>query len=236
MLRRSTIIAIAAAIALTAGAPVARAIPPLQIYSEAAVYDATNETWVISSDTFELMVIAATGNFGSIMDVTLVASYYGSAGSVSIMDSGGMLPIDTDYAHKEGFTQGVTTHAEYANADGHIFYDIGDFTSTSDMIVDVNNPGTPQAGQIKTFMVHVTGYEAVHFDAFDHYATGTVGTTSYHLHGTKAPFSHDATGGGGAGGSGGSWGGGGSELPEPGSILLLAGGALALALTGRRKK
>ncbi len=215
----------------------AQAIPALQIYSEAAVYDAVNETWVISSDTFEIMVIAATGNYGSILDVTLAASYYGSSGSISIMDGGGMLPIDTDYATKEGFTNGVQNHAEYANADGHEFFDIGDFTSTGDVIMDVNDPGAgTQAGQIKTFMVHITGYEAVHFDAFDHYYTGTAGTPSYRLHGAFAPFSHDATGGGGAGGSGGSGGGGGSELPEPGSMLLLAGGALALGLTARRKK
>jgi hypothetical protein len=202
-------------------APVASAIPALQIYSPDATYDAALETWVISDNTFELYVIGAVGDYGTIYDVTLAASYYGSSGNISIMPG---LPTDTDYASKPGFTDGVQNHEEFKNADGHYFYDLGDFTSTSDTIYDYTSGGTGGAkqGEIKKFMVHVTGYDAVHFDAFDHYFTGRQGTASYQLHGVFAPFSHDATGGG-------------VELPEPAATLLLVPGLIGLALYRRRR-
>ena len=212
-------------------APVASAIPALQIYSPDATYDTTLETWVISDNTFELWVVGAVGDYGSIYDVTLAASYYGSSGSIAIMPG---LPTDTDYADKEGFKNGVQNHAEFANADGHLFYDLGDFTGTSDTIYDYTSPGTGKQGEIKKLMIHVTGYDAVHFDAFDHYFTGRQGTASYQLHGVFAPFSHDGTGGGGAGGSGGS-GGSGGTVPEPSGLLLMAPGLLGLFLYRRKK-
>jgi len=50
------------------------AVPNLQIYSPDGVYDTGSETWMISSSSFELWVIAANLNQGSIYDITLVAS------------------------------------------------------------------------------------------------------------------------------------------------------------------
>src|SRR5262245_58553003 len=74
---------------LAAMAPVAHAFPALQLYSPDAVY--INETWVITSDTFELWVVAATSGpqntIVPIMDVTLAASFYGSTGTFSIAEN-----------------------------------------------------------------------------------------------------------------------------------------------------
>lgn len=215
-------------------APAAFALPALQIYSPDATYDYALETWVITDDTFELWVVGDVGGKGPISDVTLAASAYGSG---TMTFNGGTLPVDTNYADKEGFKNGVQNHAEYANADSHQFFDIGDFTSTSDTIQDYQPGATGTGtGEIKKYTVHVTSFDAVHFDAFDTYYTGRSGTASYQLHGVFAPFSHDATGGGGEGGSGGSGGGGGTPMPEPASMFLIGGGALAIALTNRRKK
>jgi hypothetical protein len=202
-------------------APVALAIPALQLYSPDATYDQATQSWMISGNTFELQVIGAVGDYGSILDVTLAASYYGTSGSIITTPN---LAIDTNYADKPGFKDGVQNHTEYSGADGHVFYDIGDFTSTSDKIYDYTSgtTGTAKQGEIKSFMIHIVGYDSVHFDAFDHYFTGTVGSANYRLHGVFAPPSHDATGGGT------------NAVPEPASLLLLAPG-LAVMLARRRK-
>ena len=216
--RRYSLLSLASIAALLVLAPVARAIPPLQLYSPDALYDANNSSWVISENTFELWVIGNVGGFGSIYDVDLAASYYGTGGSITMVPG---LAEDPNYASKPGYNN-ITGHAEYASATGHKFYSIGDFTSTSDAISDYTGTATG-TGQIKKYAFHVTGYDAVHFDAFDHWASGEVGRASYQLHPVFAPFSHDATGGG-------------TDLPEPGMLALFCGGLVALATAGRRKK
>ena len=95
-------------------APLAHAIPALQLYSPDAFYDTQTESWTISDDTFELWVIGAVGDYGTIFDVTLAASYYGSAGSTTVSPN---LALDPNYASKPGFTNGVQNHDEFKNAD-----------------------------------------------------------------------------------------------------------------------
>jgi len=103
---------------------------------------------------------------------------------------------------------------------------------TSDLIYDYTNMngGTPDHGDILALTVSVSGYEAVHFDAFDHYLTGGNGNGSQasfltRPQGVFAPFSHDATENPPP-----------TDAPEPGSMALVGLGLGVAAFTGRRKK
>ncbi len=96
---------------------------------------------------------------------------------------------------------------------------LGNFASTDSFIGDfaAGNNGTLPAqtgaekGQINVYNVAISGVPSgftVHFDAYDHYTTGT------HVQYKFAPFSHD---------------GGTTNVPEPASLLLLG---LSLIATG----
>jgi len=221
-------------------APAANAIPHLQIYIEGASYNTTLESWVISASNFKLWVIGDVGAYGSIFDVKVAASGYGTGGSVTLSPTttalvtdpstpGAVSNLGTDETQFESggayespaFTP-VKSHAEYANADEHYFYGIGDFTLTDSPIGDFQGwPGTwPDMGQINVYDVSVSGYDAVHFDAFDH----TVETTGNHTRWAywKVPPSHDGTGGG-------------DPVPEPGTLGLIGAGLAGLAIRLRRR-
>jgi len=233
---RSIITAALLSIACVAIAPAAMALPALQLYIPEAAYDMTLKTWIITEDDFEIWVIGDVGGKGTIYNVDLAASVYGSSGSVSITPSDPLAPtplIDlTPNLDRPGYN-GLLNHAEYKNADDHMFWTIGDFTTTDDAILNYQ-PGEDGTGtgEIKKFLVHVSGYEAVHFDAFNHYFTenGAHQSPNY----VTAPYSHDATGGGGAAGSGGSSGSGG-DLPEPSALLLIGSGLVGLVVSRRKK-
>jgi len=103
---------------------------------------------VIQSTSFDIWVIGNVQQWGSISDVNLVANKYGDAGSISITptttsgvtdpstpgtptDCGFMTDsqAQTQFAGT-AFATGVSQHAEYANADGHRFWGLGNFTET----------------------------------------------------------------------------------------------------------
>ena len=207
-------------------ASTAHAIPALQLYSPDAIYDASSQSWIINKSTFELYVIGDVGRVGTIYDVDLVASVYGSGGNITITPN---LAIDPTPEDAAAYDQ-VIHHAEYANADDHFFYHLGDFNQTNDTIYDYTNYGSgSDQGQILALTVSVSGYEAVHFDAFDHYLTGGNGNGAQalfqmHEQGVFAPFSHDATNNPP------------TDAPEPGSMALFGMGLGAMALAGRRNK
>jgi hypothetical protein len=226
-----------AAAGLTLMASAAQAIPALQLYIDGATYDSVNETWVVSSNSFDLWVLGDVGHSGAIYGVNLVGSGYGS-GTVSITPTTTANPIagadpstpsaPVDYGLMStsqaltffagtAITQGVTTHDEYANADDHHFWGIGDFTLQDSKIGDFSYgvPSSfPDDGQINVYHVDITGYDAVHFDAFDHVVAGEKITY------VKAPFSHDAT----------------DAVPEPGTLALLGIGIVGAVARKRLNK
>lgn len=215
----------------TAIAPSAQAIPALQLYCPDAIYDTVLDTWVINDTSFELWVVGDVGSVGTISDVYLAASMYGAAGGVSLTPAYTEVAAPAHLATTPGY-DGLLNHDEYKNADGHMFWSLGNMTSTSSDIWDFGssfdplNMGPAQStGTIFKISVHVTGWDWVHFDAFDHYVAenGASFKTFY----VNAPNSHDATGG--------SDGGGGGEAPEPGSVWLLGAGLLGTVLLRRRQ-
>ena len=223
-------------------APSAHAIPPLQLYCPDAMYDDNLDTWVITDTSFELWVVGNVGGLGvPIQSVYLASSAYGAGGDISLTPS---FTEVSEPAHlqTEPNLNGMLNHDEYKNADQHRFWSLGNMTSTSDNIWDFNkdfdplNPGAAQStGTIIKIQVHVTGWDWVHFDAFDHYCADN--GASYKTHYVFSPNSHDLTSNGGSGGSGGSGGAGGSgggEAPEPGSIWLLGAGLLGTVLARRQ--
>lgn len=237
--RSSLLTVIFAAMSLLA-APAAHAIPALQLWSPDAHYDTDLETWVLTEGTFELWVIGDVGSKGTIYDVDLAASFYGTSGNITLTainlaDINGQAPVIDLTPEDAGGYDNITHHAEFANADGHIYWSIGDLTSTAYDIQDYQPGGDPgtSTGTIYKLMISISGYEAVHFDAFDHYFTGGGGpdsgpSASFQTHYVFAPFSHDATGGGG--------GGGGGDAPEPGSLWMLGAGLAGLLVNARRKR
>jgi hypothetical protein len=213
---------LAFAAALFLAAPAAHALPALQLYSPDAEWDAAHETWVISASTFELWVIGDVGGKGSILNVDLAASYYGAAGTIDVarIDPTDAIPtLDPNPTLDRPGYSGLVTHEEFSLADGHTYWTIGDFTSVSDNIIDVQ-PGKTgtSTGEIKKYTITVTGYDSVHFDAFDHYYTGNGATAHY----TFAPFTHDA--------------GTTQEIPEPSMMLLFGTGLIGLAFRARRAR
>jgi len=189
----------------------AGAVPDLQIYIEGATYDAASETWVTESPSFDLQVIGAND---VISDVKLCAALIPadtdpSTGSITFT------PIGFTAGAQIPFTFGTPLMGDGSALPSHGIYPaeytvlpIGDFTpsyTVEDMV-----GGGSALGEIKTIHVDVTGFDKVHFDAYNHVGTGD------HARYIKAPFSHDGEGGGNGG-----------NTPEPGTLALLT-----LGLTG----
>lgn len=73
------------------------AVPSLQLYIPGGEYDAASETWYTTAQDFELWVVAAGLNHGTIYDIHLVASSIGQTptdGALTITPEGG---VDTTY-------------------------------------------------------------------------------------------------------------------------------------------
>lgn len=231
-----------------------QAEPALQIYIEGATYDATTETWVLTSpDPFKLWVIGNTEQFGTISDVKLSIAYDSALaptiGLTSTTTGGFMNYTDPSTPGAAVFSQTVTdgsspllgdgsslpTHGIYGLGTTWTEFLLGDFSLMDSPLCDFIN-SVPDGstctkdGQINVYEVAISGVaegSVFHFDAYDHYEG------AQHFQYVFAPFSHDGEGtsssssGGGASTSG--------PVPEPGTLTLMGGALLAGLFLSRRR-
>lgn len=218
---------------LVAVGSTATAVPILQLYVEGGTYDPVLESWVVTGPDAKLWVLGnvdGPGGAGQISNVYLVASVYGTIGTLVLTGTTTSLvtdpsnPGDPTYVGTSSpidIPEGVENHEEYSSADAHLFYSIGDFTLLDSPVADLINyfpsyPGSAwseNAGQLNVYSVTVSGYSVVHFDAYDTVAGQT------HAKVVFAPFSHDA-----------------SVVPEPTALCLLGAGLAGIAFIRRRRR
>ena len=225
-------------VALTAtivcGVDRATALPTLQLYIEGATYDPTNETWVIGKSEFVLWVIGDVQSYGTIYDVKLAAAVRSDdSGTISLTRTTTSLVYDPSIPPNPTPTENfpspdgavpimrdgspLPSHGIYGP--GVKFYEwfLGDFALIDSPIGDFTNgfpTEFPKYGQINAYIVTVSGFSWVHFDAYGYIVKPNPGEQS-----VFAPFSHDA-----------------EYTPEPAAfVLLLLGSVLLLRRKSGRK-
>lgn len=211
-----------------------RAYPVLQLYIDGATYDAETDTWTTTDSVFDLWVIGDVSKFGTINEVKLTMSFWGTAGDVlltpkttSLVTDPSMPSEPTPWASGTGSHTSLPDHGVFNDPTMDHWEDwlLGDFDLTDSPIGDfmTSFPSSfDSTGQINVYEVAVSGWERVHFDALDHTVT-TVCNNAGCKENTKewkAPFSHDSQ----------------HQVPEPSTLLLLGSGLAALGLIKRRKK
>ncbi|MFA0747464.1 choice-of-anchor N protein [Fervidibacter sp.] len=225
-------------VALTAtivcGVDKAIALPTLQLYIEGATYDPNTKTWVIGKSEFVLWVIGDVQKFGTIYDVKLAAAVRSNeSGTITLTPTTTSLVEDPssppDPTPTENFPspdgavpimhggRPLPSHGIYGPGVKFYEWSLGNFTLTDSPIGDFTNgfpTEFPKYGQINAYIVTISGFSWVHFDAYGYIVKPNPGEKPIF-----APFSHDAT-----------------YTPEPAAfVLLLFGGALLLRRkTGRK--
>mgnify|MGYP003628506951 FL=1 len=238
----------------TAGFNAAQAVPTMQIYLEGGVYNPLTETWVASAANgpARLWVIGTPGNKGAITDVKLVAGYSSAngAGAVSISatssttggfggftdpstpgaptalgeDTSETSPLLNSGEELDRPNRLLPAHGIYGSGVFFQEFDIGDFTlvdsPTGDFINGFPTGTLTDQSQINVYEIAVAGITSgtVHFDVYGTQAGKDV----------FAPFSHDGETGGGLITT--------TEVPEPGTLLVLGLGLTGLGMMRRRRK
>lgn len=207
------------------------ALPTLQLYIEGATYDPNDETWVIYDREFILWVIGDVQRFGTIYDVKLAAVVKSNEmGSISLTPTTASpqwgvqdqnkpsSPVPTNNfpspdgaIPKMGNGRDLPTHGVYGPGIRFYEWSLGDFNLTEDALIGDFSYVFPTElsrwGQINAYIVTISGFSWVHFDAYDHVVLSN-NKAKY----VFTPFSHDVL-----------------STPEPSAwVLLLTGGALLL--------
>jgi len=226
------LIAAMLALALAVCASAALATPNLQVYIPGGTYDAATETWVVTGvSSFDVQVIGSLTGTGSYIDnVTLAAALVPStstvpAGTSITMTPGsavtGFGPLGQSAAWQSGTPNIYGTNPDFLPPHDvyptrYMTYDMGRFNPLY-AVADYQPPITMTSamGEIKTVHVNIQGNTAVHFDAYNHVVAAKKWSRAF------APFSHDAEG---------------SNVPEPGTLLLIATGMVGLFGVRRRSR
>lgn len=250
------LVAVTAVIVL---APAASAVPTLQVYIEGATYDASDESWKITSPSNAPLRLWAVGNVagagskGPITDVKAAFAYSSGAGNVTI----DITPTTT--GNYRGFTDAsvavaptlIATHTDGSRpirsngkklSNKHRVYGknthfqewaFGDFTRTDSPIADFMDafPEAPveASGQINAYDINVTGLVEGEWVHVDLY--GSILNRRGKVKSVFAPFSHDAEFALLAAGPIGS-----TEVHAPGAMLIFSAGLFFIARKRRNKK
>lgn len=211
------------------------AYPVLQLYIDGSEYDPLTDTWMTTSPVFDFWVIGDVGHVGTIYDVKMTVSFFGSGGTISITPKTTSKIPDFSVP---GFNPHNTITVDgktypFSGTGGHpslpphgIFNDpalnhwtdyyLGDFNLKDSPVGDfmTSFPSNfDSIGQVNVYEIAVSGWERVHFDAHDHIVM-TNGKGKKRYKNVFAPFSHDATG---------------TPVPEPGTLTLLGIGFAGMA-------
>jgi len=224
------------------GANKAVAIPALQLYIEGATYDPSTKTWVITEPVFKLWVIGNVEHFGTIYDVKLAAAVKSDESGTIDLEPTKATPPPTysgdpnefdpsepsppNLTHKpdpktDAKPPSLPPHGIYVQGVNYYEWSLGDFDKKDSPIGDFGENGIPSCfpakGQINAYIVSVSGFSWVHFDAYGYIVVGR--GHGRHCQKVKAPPSHDA-----------------KHTPEPGTLALFLVGGAILAMRRRRSK
>ena len=239
-----------AVLAVLLFAPVALAIPTLQLHMTNATYDPDTESWVTYDNPFTLEVIGAvTPAWVHFVDeVTLYVSvpeqYYNEGGWITIqglpsappaldpvpdiydvLGFGGRAPEYGIPAYEPTGYDGVSVDMPPHDVFPTYYWEVSLpdlMVAAAGELVQNWNPGETgwDNGDIQFYSIAYGGFDSIHFDL-----AGMAHNS--HVLPRIAPFSHDAYGTGD---------GNGYVIPEPATLCLLGSGLIGLAFSRRRRR